>query len=134
MISAGAKAKVCLLKASPKEAEATTATASHILVKTESEAAALRARLVSAGEATAGSGAPGSGPGPGRVDMALFAELAAEHSNCPSGKKGGSLGEFGRGQMVPEFEQPSFYGELNTLLGPVKTKFGYHLLVVTARK
>ena len=125
------------LKASPKQAEATTATASHILVKTESEASALRARLLaseSESKSKSKSGASGSRSASGQVDMALFAKLAAEHSNCPSGKKGGSLGEFGRGQMVPEFEQPSFYGELNTLLGPVKTKFGYHLLVVTERK
>lgn len=62
-----------------------------------------------------------------------FATVAREHSTCPSGKKGGELGTFGRGQMVPEFDEVVFSAPLNEVQGPVKTQFGYHLLEVTAR-
>lgn len=49
-----------------------------------------------------------------------FEDAAKEYSTCPSGKSGGSLGTFGKGQMVKEFEDASFNGELNKILGPVK--------------
>ena len=62
-----------------------------------------------------------------------FAELAKEHSTCPSGSDGGALGEFGPGQMVKEFDEVVFSAELNKVQGPVKTQFGYHLLEVTSR-
>ena len=62
-----------------------------------------------------------------------FAELARRHSTCPSGQRGGELGEFGRGQMVREFDEVVFTGDLNTVHGPVKTQFGYHLIEVTSR-
>ncbi len=62
-----------------------------------------------------------------------FAEVAKEHSSCPSGKKGGSLGTFQPGQMVPEFDKVVFSAELNKVQGPVKTQFGYHLIEVTKR-
>jgi peptidyl-prolyl cis-trans isomerase C len=62
-----------------------------------------------------------------------FAAVAREHSLCPSGKKGGSLGEFGPGQMVKEFDEAVFSGEVGKVLGPVQTQFGYHLLEVTSR-
>jgi len=62
-----------------------------------------------------------------------FAELAREHSSCPSSRQGGDLGEFGRGQMVPEFDRVVFTGEVGKPLGPVKTQFGYHLIEVTTR-
>ncbi|APZ94774.1 peptidylprolyl isomerase [Fuerstiella marisgermanici] len=62
-----------------------------------------------------------------------FADVAKEHSQCPSGAKGGDLGTFGEGQMVPEFDQVVFNEALNTVHGPVKTQFGYHLLEITAR-
>ncbi len=62
-----------------------------------------------------------------------FADAAKEHSQCPSGARGGDLGTFGRGQMVPEFDQVVFNDSLNTVHGPVKTQFGYHLLEITAR-
>jgi len=62
-----------------------------------------------------------------------FAAAAKEHSTCPSGQKGGDLGEFGPGQMVPEFDKVVFSGEVNTVHGPVKTQFGYHLLEITSR-
>lgn len=66
-------------------------------------------------------------------DGADFGELAREHSSCPSSRQGGDLGEFGRGQMVPEFDQVVFSGEVGAPLGPVKTQFGYHLIEITSR-
>ena len=62
-----------------------------------------------------------------------FAAVAREHSTCPSGKQGGSLGEFGPGQMVKKFDQSVFSGEVGKVLGPIQTQFGYHLLEVTSR-
>ena len=62
-----------------------------------------------------------------------FADVARQHSTCPSGAQGGDLGEFGPGQMVQEFDQVVFSGELNKVHGPVKTQFGYHLLEITSR-
>lgn len=62
-----------------------------------------------------------------------FAELARAHSNCPSGQDGGSLGEFGPGMMVPEFDKVVFSAPINQVQGPVQTQFGYHLLEVTSR-
>ncbi|HLA83861.1 MAG TPA: peptidylprolyl isomerase [Thermoguttaceae bacterium] len=62
-----------------------------------------------------------------------FGEMARKHSRCPSGKQGGDLGEFGPGQMVPEFDKVVFNGEIGKVHGPVKTQFGYHLLEITSR-
>jgi len=62
-----------------------------------------------------------------------FAELAQKHSKCPSGRQGGALGEFGPGQMVREFDEVVFSADVNTVQGPVKTQFGYHLVEVTSR-
>jgi peptidyl-prolyl cis-trans isomerase C len=62
-----------------------------------------------------------------------FADLAREHSKCPSGQKGGELGEFSPGQMVREFDDVVFKKELGTVHGPVKTQFGYHLIEITRR-
>ena len=59
-----------------------------------------------------------------------FEDAAREFSTCPSSEKGGDLGEFGRGQMVPEFDQAAFAAEVNEVTGPVKTQFGYHLIQV----
>lgn len=63
-----------------------------------------------------------------------FEDAAREHSTCPSKDRGGDLGFFSKGQMVPEFEKAAFEGELNTLIGPVKTQFGYHLIRVEDKK
>jgi peptidyl-prolyl cis-trans isomerase C len=65
---------------------------------------------------------------------ASFADLAKEHSSCPSGKSGGDLGEFGKGDMVPEFDKVVF-GDLpvGTVSDPVQTQFGYHLIQVEKR-
>ncbi|WP_432798924.1 peptidylprolyl isomerase [Poriferisphaera sp. WC338] len=89
------------------------AVASHILVKTEEEALDLKKQIEGGTE---------------------FAELAKAHSSCPSGAAGGSLGEFSQGDMVPEFDAVVF-GDLpiNQVSEPVKTQFGYHLLIVEKR-
>ena len=88
------------------------ATARHILVNTEEECESLKQQIE------------------GGAD---FADVAKEHSTCPSGRNGGDLGEFGPGQMVKEFDEVVFSGDLNTVHGPVKTQFGYHLLEITSR-
>jgi peptidyl-prolyl cis-trans isomerase C len=90
------------------------AVASHILVKTEAEALDLKNKIETEG--------------------ADFAELAKQHSSCPSGRKGGSLGEFAKGAMVPEFDKVVFSDlPINAVSAPVKTQFGYHLLKVEKR-
>ena len=63
-----------------------------------------------------------------------FAKIAEEFSACPSGKSGGSLGEFRLGQMVKEFDEVVFSAEINKVHGPVRTQFGYHLIEITSRE
>lgn len=82
-------------------------TASHILVNHEYEAQDLL-KKISAGES--------------------FEKLACDFSECPSGKNGGNLGEFGRGMMVPSFEKAAYAlmpGEVSKI---VRTQFGFHLI------
>ncbi len=86
------------------------ASAKHILVDSEEKAADIKAKIES--------------------EEISFEEAAKEHSSCPSSAKGGDLGQFGRGQMVPEFEQAVFGAEPGDLVGPVKTQFGYHVIEV----
>lgn len=88
------------------------ASARHILVQTKEQCEALKQEIEAGAD---------------------FAEIAKAHSDCPSGERGGELGEFGPGQMVKEFDEVVFSGELNKVLGPVKTQFGYHLLEITSR-
>ncbi|HVA46425.1 MAG TPA: peptidylprolyl isomerase [Pirellulales bacterium] len=62
-----------------------------------------------------------------------FADLARQHSQCPSKNEGGDLGEFRPGQMVPEFDRVVFSCPVGEVQGPVKTQFGWHLVEVTSR-
>jgi len=62
-----------------------------------------------------------------------FAAVAKTHSKCPSGRDGGALGEFGPGQMVPEFDRVVFKEAIGKVHGPIKTQFGYHLVEITSR-
>jgi peptidyl-prolyl cis-trans isomerase C len=89
-------------------------TAAHILVATEDEAKTIIASLA------------------GGAD---FAELAKSKSTGPSGPNGGSLGTFGRGQMVPAFENAAFAledGKITTQ--PVQTQFGWHVIKVESKE
>jgi len=62
-----------------------------------------------------------------------FAEMAKEHSQCPSSQQGGDLGEFGPGQMVKEFDEVVFKEDVGTVHGPIQTQFGFHLVEITSR-
>ncbi len=62
------------------------------------------------------------------TDGADFADIARDKSDCPSGSRGGDLGSFGKGMMVPEFETAAFALEVDAMSGPVETDFGYHLI------
>lgn len=88
------------------------ASARHILVSTQGECENLKKQIE------------------GGAD---FAELAKKHSKCPSGKRGGDLGEFSPGQMVAEFDKVVFSEEVGKVHGPVQTQFGFHLIEITKR-
>ncbi len=88
------------------------ATARHILVDTQEKCNELK-MIIDAG--------------------ADFGAVAKENSSCPSSAEGGDLGKFGPGQMVPEFDEAIFSGDVGVLYGPIKTQFGYHLIDITAR-
>ncbi len=62
-----------------------------------------------------------------------FEDAALEFSSCPSSNQGGSLGEFGRGRMVPEFENAAFELAVGEVSGPVQTQFGYHIIKVEGK-
>jgi len=89
-----------------------TASARHILVKSKEQCEQLK-KDIEAG--------------------ADFAEVARQHSACPSGRSGGDLGSFTPGRMVREFDEVVFSAPVGTLQGPVRTQFGYHLIEVTKR-
>ncbi len=57
-----------------------------------------------------------------------FGDLAKQHSDCPSGKRGGDLGNFGRGQMVKAFEETTFGMDVGKVSDVVETPFGYHII------
>ncbi|MCH7505136.1 peptidylprolyl isomerase [PVC group bacterium] len=88
------------------------AKARHILVKTEGECEDIKKKIEGGSE---------------------FTEMAKKHSQCPSGRQGGDLGEFTNGQMVKEFDEVVFKEEIGKVHGPVKTQFGYHLIEITNR-
>lgn len=89
------------------------ASARHILVSSEEKCNELKAAIQAGAD---------------------FAEVAREHSSCPSSRDGGNLGTFGRGMMVPEFDQVVFSAPVGEVQGPVRTQFGYHLVEVTQRQ
>lgn len=66
--------------------------------------------------------------------MKSFVQQAKAKSTCPSKAKGGSLGTFGPGQMVPEFDQVVFNEQVGVIHGPVETQFGSHLILITNRE
>ncbi len=92
--------------------EFNTVCASHILVPTEMDAIKLRSQI---------------------KDYSDFQYYARIYSKCPSGRNGGDLGCFSRGQMVKPFEEAAFGGKIGEVSAPVKTQFGYHLLWVTKK-
>jgi parvulin-like peptidyl-prolyl isomerase len=96
-------------------ATATQAHASHILVDTEVQADELLTEINKS-----------------KNVFVPFARLAREHSKCPSAKKGGDLGTFGRGQMVKEFDEVVFNEEIG-VVHKVKTQFGWHLVLISTR-
>ena len=63
-------------------------------------------------------------------DGEAFGKLAEEHSECPSKKRGGDLGWFGKGAMVRPFEVAAFTAQEGEVVGPLKTDFGWHLIYV----
>ena len=89
------------------------ATARHILVDSEEDCQALKSEIEAGAD---------------------FGDIARQHSNCPSGQKGGDLGKFGPGMMVPEFDKVVFSADVGTVQGPVQTQFGFHLIEVTSRE
>ncbi|MCL4209361.1 MAG: peptidylprolyl isomerase [Phycisphaeraceae bacterium] len=90
-----------------------SARASHILVPDQARAQELKTQIESGAD---------------------FAELAKKHSKCPSGREGGSLGTFAKGRMVAEFDKVIFSDlPIGQVSDPVKTQFGYHLIVVHQR-
>ncbi|MFH0908570.1 MAG: peptidylprolyl isomerase [bacterium] len=88
------------------------AAARHILVDSEAQCSEIKAKI--------GAGAD-------------FADMARQFSKCPSGRRGGALGTFSPGQMVPEFDRVAFQEAVGKVHGPVKTQFGYHLVEITSR-
>jgi parvulin-like peptidyl-prolyl isomerase len=93
--------------------------ARHILVKTEDEAKSIKSEL---------------GSLKGDTLKSKFVELAKAKSTGPSGPKGGDLGYFAQGQMVPEFNDKVFSMKVGTVSEPVKTQFGYHLIYLEDKK
>ncbi len=83
------------------------ACARHILVKTKEEAEMLKQKLAKGAD---------------------FETLAKKHSQCNSAKQGGNLGEFSPGTMLKAFDNVVFKKPVLTVHGPVKTKFGFHLI------
>ena len=68
-----------------------------------------------------------------KLTIENFADMAKEYSCCNSGSRGGSLGSFGPGQMVPEFDRVIWKAPLNEVIGPVQTQFGWHFIVINER-
>ena len=87
--------------------------ASHILVKTQDEANNILNQIRGGKK---------------------FDKMAKKYSDCPSGKRGGDLGYFTRGRMVREFEEAAFSMNVGQISAPIKTQFGYHIIMVTDKR
>ena len=61
-------------------------------------------------------------------DGVKFADAAVQHSNCPSGQSGGSLGEFTKGMMVKAFEEVAFSLDIEQISEPFESEFGFHIV------
>ena len=93
----------------------TQVNASHILVKTEVQCLDLLKKII--------------------AKEISFEDAAQRFSLCPSKRQGGSLGTFGKGMMVKEFEEVCFSDKNNPedVVGPIKTQFGFHLIKINSR-
>ena len=89
-----------------------TATARHILVSSKEKCEELKQQIENGSD---------------------FADMAKQHSTCPSGQSGGDLGSFSPGQMVKEFDEVVFSSDTGKVHGPVQTQFGFHLIEITSR-
>lgn len=87
--------------------KAETRVASHILIESEEKADEIYKEI---------------------QDGLDFEEAARKYSTCPSKDKGGNLGEFGKGQMIPEFENHAFAMNEGEISKPVKSQFGFHII------
>ena len=88
------------------------AVARHILVRTRAQCLEIKAAIDSG---------------------VSFESQAIAFSKCPTGKFGGGLGRFSKGEMMAEFDEAVFSGEIGKLIGPVKTQLGYHLIEIGSR-
>jgi peptidyl-prolyl cis-trans isomerase C len=100
-------------RSKPMNSTSTEVRASHLLVESQKMAEECRSEIL------AGTS---------------FDAVAQKVSKCPSGSRGGDLGYFGRGQMVPQFEKVAFELPVGELSDPVQTQFGWHLITVTDRR
>lgn len=92
----------------------------HILVPTEQQAENIREEIMTGKDQ--------------KEVFSNFMNSAKKYSKCPSGSSGGILGWFGKGDMVPEFEQAAFSLPNGQVSMPVKTNFGWHLIYVISKK
>ncbi len=104
--------KVCAYEEEAPQKVYRTVRAKHILVKTKEEADEIKKLLDNGAD---------------------FDTLAKQYSLCPSKEKGGDLGYFNRGQMVPEFENAAFSTPIGGISEPVQTRFGWHIIKVTRK-
>lgn len=91
----------------------TQVAAQHILVRNAADAVKIKKEIENGGS---------------------FEYYAQKYSLCPSGKNGGNLGYFGKGQMVPEFEKKAFSMEVGEISNPIMTQFGWHIIRVIDKK
>lgn len=99
--------------AAEEQTEVTQVAAEHILVRTAAEAIEIKKNLDNGGN---------------------FEYYAQKYSICPSAQRGGYLGYFGKGQMVPEFERKAFSMNVGDVSGPIRTNFGWHIIKVVDKK